>query len=307
LIKIIANLSSSKGTQLWNQIKRRIEQIGIEYEAIITKGKKEATLLAKKAQEQGFKNIVIIGGDGTLNEVINGINLKDTTLTIIPTGCGNDFAKMLGIKSIEDGISSIESDYKKLVDVGLANGRYFINNLGIGLDAYVVFMQEKLRLIKSKFRYLISGLKVLFRFLPFWVDIESEFFKFSGQILGISIGNGRYHGGLFTLTPYAQIDDGLLDICIIKNTNRLRRLFNVPKAIKGTHVFLREVQIFKAKSLSIHSENPFYAHLDGELIEHPLNKLDVRVLNKQLRFFIPKIAEYREDSIVKISGIIKNS
>jgi len=306
VVKIIINPFSGKGSRIWEEIKKKIEALGIEYDFVITTKEKEATYLAKKIQEQGFKNIFIVGGDGSINEVINGLNFKDISLGVIPAGCGNDFAKMIGIKNINDGISSILSGYKKLVDVGFANDNYFINNLGIGLDAYVVYIQKRFKNIKGKFTplerklyrsssfltrfsYLTPTLKALFNFLPFSAEIESGDFKFSGQVLSISIGNGRCHGGIFMLTPYAQIDDGLLDICVIKKTNRLKRFFNLYKAIKGTHLSLKEVEIFRARDFSISSQEPFFIHFDGEFFAHPINKLEVKVLNKQLQFSVPKI------------------
>ena len=286
MIKIIINPSSTKGLKLWKDVKKRLEESHIKYDSVIT-WQGHTAHAAKKAQEEGFKKIFIVGGDGTINEVINGLDLEDIILGIIPAGCGNDFAKMLGIKSIEDGISSILSGYIKLVDVGFVNNRYFINSLGVGLDARIVYIADRLRNIKNRVKYLVSALTTLLNFPAFNVKIESKDYKFSGHVLGISVGNGKFHGGLFSLTPRAQIDDGLLDICVIKKISMLKRFFNVQKAIRGTHIFLKETQIFTADSFSIHSKTPFHIHVDGEFVNCPLNKLEVKVLNKQLQFCLP--------------------
>ena len=286
MIKIIINPSSTKGLKLWKDVKKRIEESHIKYDSVIT-WQGHTAHVAKKAQEEGFKKIFIVGGDGTINEAINGLDLEDIILGIIPAGCGNDFAKMLGIKSIEDGISSILSGYRKLVDVGFVNNRYFINNLGVGLDARIVYIADRLGNIKNRVKYLVSALTTLLNFPAFNVKIESKDYKFSGHVLGISVGNGKFHGGLFSLTPRAQIDDGLLDICVIKKISRLKRFFNVQKAIRGTHIFLKETQIFTADSFSIYSKTPFHIHVDGEFVNRPLNKLEVKVLNKQLQFCLP--------------------
>ena len=286
MIKIIINPSSAKGLKLWKDVKKRLEESHIKYDSVIT-WQGHTTHVAKKAQEEGFKKIFIVGGDGTINEAINGLDLEDIILGIIPAGCGNDFAKMLGIKSIEDGISSILSGYIKLVDVGFVNNRYFINNLGVGLDARIVYIADRLGNIKNRVKYLVSALTTLLNFPAFNVKIESKDYKFSGHVLGISVGNGKFHGGLFSLTPRAQIDDGLLDICVIKEISRLKRFFNVQKAIRGTHIFLKETQIFTADSFSIYSKTPFHIHVDGEFVNRPLNKLEVKILNKQLQFCLP--------------------
>jgi len=286
VIKIIINPFSTKGLKLWKDVKKRLEESHIKYDSVIT-WQGHTARVAKKAQEEGFKKIFIVGGDGTINEAINGLDLEDIILGIIPAGCGNDFAKMLGIKSIEDGISSILSGYRKLVDVGFVNNRYFINSLGVGLDARIAYIADRLGNIKNRVKYLVSALTTLLNFPAFNVKIESKDYKFSGHVLGISVGNGRFHGGLFSLTPRAQIDDGLLDICVIKEISRLKRFLNVQKAIRGTHIFLKETQIFTADSFSIYSKTPFHIHVDGEFVNCPLNKLEVKVLNKQLQFCLP--------------------
>lgn len=286
MIKIIINPFSTKGLKLWKDVKKRLEESHIKYDSVIT-WQGHTARVAKKAQEEGFKKIFIVGGDGTINEAINGLDLEDIILGIIPAGCGNDFAKMLGIKSIEDGISSILSGYIKLVDVGFVNNRYFINNLGVGLDARIVYIADRLKNIKNRVKYLVSALTTLLNFPAFNVKIESKDYKFSGHVLGISVGNGKFHGGLFSLTPRARIDDGLLDICVIKKISMLKRFFNVQKAIRGTHIFLKETQMFTADSFSIYSKTPFHIHVDGEFVNCPLNKLEVKVLNKQLQFCLP--------------------
>jgi len=301
MVKIIVNPQSGKGLKSWRHIKKRIERSGVDCDFAVTTRRKEATYLAQEAQQQGHKNIFIVGGDGTINEVVNGLYMEDVTLGVIPAGCGNDFAKMLGIKNIKDGISPILSGYKKSVDVGCMNDIYFINNLGIGLDAYVVYIKERLKKPKGRFTpldnkyltgftYLFPVLKAILNFSPFQVEIESGDFKFSGQVLGISIGNGRFHGGLFPLTPQARIDDGLLDLCVIKKVNRLKAFFSLSKAVKGRHLSLREVQTHRAERFSIYSEEPFFVHSDGELSDYPLNRIEVGVLKRKLAFLLPKKA-----------------
>ncbi len=286
MVKIIINPYSAKGLKVWKDIKERIEDSGIKYDFVIA-GQKRAAYLAKKAQEEGIREIFIVGGDGTINEVINALDFKDVVLGIIPAGCGNDFAKMIGVKSVEDGLASMLGGYKKSVDVGFANDRYFLNNLGIGVDARVVDIHNRLKKIRSRPGYLVPVLLAFFEFTPFFVIIESGDFRFSGQVLGVTVGNGRFHGGLFSLTPEARIDDGFLDICVIKKIDRLKRVLNIGKAIKGTHIFLKETEIFRTASFSIFSESPFSVHFDGELAGRPMNKLKVKVLNKQLQFSLP--------------------
>lgn len=286
MVKIIINPYSANGLAVWRETKKRIEDCGIEYDFVIA-GEKRPGDLARQAREEGRKRVFIVGGDGTINEVINGLGLKEIVLGIIPAGCGNDFAKMLGIKSVEDGISSMLGGDRKLVDVGFANTRYFVNNLGIGVNAHAVRIYNRLRKITGRGGYVVPGLLALFGFRAFDVEVESGDFSFRGEVLGISAGNGSSQGGVFCFTPGARIDDGLLDVCVIKKMGRIKRVFSVRKGIKGRHIFLKEAEIFRTDFFSIHSKTPFSVHLDGELGERSLNKLDVKVLSRRLQFCVP--------------------
>ncbi|MHC4365645.1 MAG: diacylglycerol/lipid kinase family protein [Planctomycetota bacterium] len=286
MVKIIINPYSAKGLAVWPATKKRIDDCGVEYDFAIA-GEKRPGDLARQAREEGAEKVFVVGGDGTINEVINGLGLKGIALGIIPAGCGNDFAKMLGVKSVEDGISSMLGGDRKSVDVGFANNRYFINNLGIGVNAHAVRIYNRLRKITGRGGYVVPGLLALLGFRAFGVEVESRDLRFSGKVLGISAGNGSSQGGVFCFTPGALIDDGLLDVCVIRKMGRIKRLFSVCKAVKGRHIFLKEAEIFRTDVFSIHSNTPFCVNLDGELGERPLNKLEVKVLSRQLQFCVP--------------------
>jgi len=285
VVRIIVNRYSAKGLKVWKEIKKRIEDCGIEYDFVVT-GEQAAGELAKKAREEGVERIFVVGGDGTINEVVNGVEAKGIVLGIIPAGRGNDFAKMLGIRSVEDGISSMSGGHIKSVDVGFANNRYFVNNLGIGAAARAVGICNRLREITGRPGYLVGALAALVECRAFDVEVEASDFGFSGEVLGIAVGNGRFHGGFFALTPEAEIDDGLLDVCVIRKIGRVKGVLSIPRAVKGTHTFLREAETFRTDCLRIRSKTAFSVHYDGELGEGRLNELEVKVLNKQLQFCV---------------------
>ncbi|MBN2121188.1 MAG: diacylglycerol kinase family lipid kinase [Candidatus Omnitrophica bacterium] len=288
MIKIIVNPSSAKGTHSWANIKERIDRAGVKYEYVMTTREKEAISLAGKIQQEGCKDIFIAGGDGTLNEVVNGLDLGSANLGVIPAGCGNDFAKMVNIRSIDDGISSMTSNSKIKVDIGVANNKNFINNLGLGIDAYVVYLKKVTKKARGEATYLLPALKALLSFSCFKVEVESEEFSYRGEALSLSVGNGACHGGMFWLTPLARIDDGLLDVCIVKKISRPKRFLHVIKAIKGTHIHLKETVIFKTRSLSVRFEKPVLAHVDGELFENPVTGMQVSIKPACLDFYLPK-------------------
>lgn len=299
MVKIIINPYSAKGLAVWPETKKRIDDCGIEYDFVIA-GEKRPSDLARQAREEGTERVFIVGGDGTINEVINGLGLAQIVLGIIPAGCGNDFAKMLGIESVEDGISSLLGGDRKLVDVGFANNRYFVNNLGIGVTAHAVRIYNRLRKITGRGGYVVPGLLALFAFRAFDVELKSRDLRFSGEVLGISAGNGSSQGGVFCFTPEARIDDGLLDVCVIRKMGRIRTVFNVGKGIKGRDIFLKEAEIFRTDFFTVRSKAPFSFHLDGELCERSLSKLEVRVLSRQLQFCVP--AKRRQAGRFRLNG-----
>ena len=283
MVRIIVNKYSARGVKVWKEVEKRIEGWGLEYDFVMT-GEGHAGELAKEARQEGVERIFVVGGDGTINEVVNGVEAKGVVIGVISAGRGNDFAKMLGIRSVEDGIRSLKGGHRRLVDVGFANGRYFVNNLGIGAAAGAVRICDGLKKITGRPGYLAGALAGLFECRAFEVEVDGRDFRFSGEVLGIVVGNGRYHGGFFALTPGAEIDDGLLDVCVIGKIGRVKGVLNIPRAIRGTHAFLKEAEVFRTDWLSIRSETAFSVHFDGELAEGRSNQLEVKVLNKRLQF-----------------------
>ena len=288
-VKIIVNPVAGGGRTkaLWQDIERQIKKLGIDYSFIFTQGVGDATELAKTAVREGLKKIFVVGGDGTLNEVINGIELNQTTVGIIPTGSGNDLSKMIGINGIADALASLKYQGRRRIDLGRAGGRLFVNNLGVGLDAFVAATQKKFKILKGNLSFLFSALKVLCDFRASQVEITADGYRFCDKIMSVSIGNGRFHGGCFKLTPEAIIDDGLLDACIIKELNKMKSLLNIPKAIKGTHGCLKEVKFFKAKKIFLYSQKPLFVHLDGEVLPEPVKEIEIEILPSSLEVFIP--------------------
>ncbi len=287
--KIIVNPAAGGGRTkaIWQDIERQIKQLGIDYSFIFTQGVGDATELAKAAVREGLKKIFVVGGDGTLNEVINGIELNQTTVGIIPTGSGNDLSKMIGVNSITDALASLKYQEHRRIDLGRAGGRLFVNNLGAGFDAFVAATQKKFKIFKGNLGYLFSTLKVLGDFKAYQVEITADGYRFCDRIMSVSIGNGQFHGGCFKLTPEAVIDDGLLDICIIKELNKTKFLINIPKAIKGTHSCLKEVKSFKAKKIFLYSQRPLFVHLDGEVLLEPVKEIEIEILPSSLEVFVP--------------------
>jgi len=272
-------------------IKEYFKGSGEEYIIEETKGPGDATLIARRYVEKGSYRVYSVGGDGTLNEVLNGMAESDSSLAIIPAGSGNDFIRFLYnvSKSLKDTLLETIVGEERLIDIGKVNDRYFINIASVGLDANVAQSTinfKKLPLISGSLAYVLGIFHTLLRNGKFEVEIESEGIREEKSIVLIAIGNGRYYGGGFMALPYAEVDDELLDVCIVNQLKRGKILMLLSKYKKGKHESIKEVTLKKVKTFYIKSQVEFPVNIDGELIR--AKELTFTLAEKKLSVVIPK-------------------
>jgi len=249
-----------------------------------------ATEIARGHREI-YQVIVAVGGDGTINEVINGIDFKKNILGIIPIGSGNDLSVNLGLKQdFNKNLELIFSPKKviKSMDIGhlkyyshgssRSDERYFINSLGIGFDALVAYINQTNKLFSGFFSYIIAVIKALSTYKA--VELRSHFNDkpFSGKKLMVTIGNGKTTGGGFKITPDADVFDNFLDVSIIEYMKVSKIIGFFPRAMKGTLDSLPSVSTLRFSKAEIELLTPYYVHTDGELLSPAVNRLTVCVL-----------------------------
>lgn len=283
---IIINPVAGKGkaVKLWERlskkVKSRIELFFSQYPGHIMK-------IAKEMLRKKIKRIILVGGDGSVNEAANALVNTQGEIGVIPAGSGNDFIKMFGMK-LFDMESYITSPRVVKIDTGLVNEkRYFVNIFGAGFEANVA---KKMR--ESKFKgtaaYIDSVLKTLKEFKPPKMYMNVDGRELEAEPVIASVGNGRYHGSIFKLTPFAEINDGFLDVCVVKSLSKPRFLFYVPKAVKGTHYWIkRYVCMLRGKRVRIKFDKPVYYQLDGEVSNNPQKEFFLRILPSSLRVVLP--------------------
>jgi|GEM_PF-2303013 len=212
-----------------------------------------AVHLSRTIAGQGYDILAVIGGDGTLNKVVNGIAGYDIPVLLFQAGTANDFAKTMKMPiNPEKVLDLIEKGKIERVDLGKVNGRIFINIFGIGFDAMVVHYAEKLkrklRLSSNYLLYLVSLLWVLFFKLKYYgVTVQytpekKNYETMAGKVTLVAVCNGTRCGGVLRLAPRANTKDGLLELCIVESIRPLRGLVFLYKAIRGTHLSLLEFQ-----------------------------------------------------------------
>jgi len=268
-----------------NEIETFFQDRNLDFEMVLTKAPRHATELTKKAANDGYKIVVAVGGDGTVNEVVNGLVGTNSTLGIIPIGSGNDFSRAIGLaRNIKKDLKILLAKKTREIDLGFVNNRYFVDGLGIGFDAEASMKVRKfLKYLNGFLAYLASVLRTLvtYQFPQVKITLDnSQVIKMG--ILLMAVMNGPRYGAGFYVAPSAKIDDGLFTICLIEKCGRFYALRQIPKVLKGTHVKLPIVKIITSKQVKIESESILPAHVDGEILP-PQQKFEAKIVPKCLK------------------------
>lgn len=267
----IVNPAAGKGKAL--EFIPKIQNIFIDLEEHyiieITKRPGHAQEIVKQYVKREDYRVYSIGGDGTLNEVLNGIVGSSSILGIIPAGTGNDFIRSItNLDSTENILERTINSGECDVDLASVNGRYYINVASVGLDAEIAYnakLFKKNRFISGSAAYILSIFITLFRYKSKFMNIEIDGKSMLLKTLLISAANGKYYGGGMKVAPTALLDDGLLDICHIKHTNKLKIMMLFPKLIKGTHHTIKQVSFYKARKVVIRSSEELSLNIDGDI------------------------------------------
>lgn len=247
---------------------QRLERGGLETSTHATTGEGDATLAAAEAVERGFDVIIAAGGDGTLYEVINGMAEKPNRppLGIIPLGTTNDFARAMSIpKNWEAACDIIVSGFERAIDLGKVNQRYFINIAGGGsLTELTYEVPSKLKTMLGQLAYYMKGLEKLPRLRPIELYIKADGMDLHEEVMIFLISNTNSVGGFEKLCPDATIDDGLLDVLVVKKCNLVELIRVVTLALRGEHLNDPNLISFKTKHIQVTSPDYVQLNLDGE-------------------------------------------
>jgi diacylglycerol kinase (ATP) len=223
-----------------------------------------------------FSDLLIIGGDGTINKTLNHFRDIIIPIMILPAGTGNDFSwKLSGKKNSMDILKDVIDNEPTKVDAGCCNGRIFLNGVGIGFDGEVA---KKLGVNKSLgfLSYLFQVVKTIFTYHEARIQIDCDEIKKADRYLMVSVANGSRYGGGFIVAPGATITDGWLDLVLIKPLSVLQRLRYLLLMKKGGHLLLPFVEHRLIRAVIITSQRLMPAHVDGEVFES--NRFEISIL-----------------------------
>ncbi len=280
--KLIVNPAAGAGktAKRWPQIKSYLEKMGLRYEHVLTEAPGHAVTLAADAVKKGYELIVSVGGDGTINEVVNGLyqsgSLKDVTLGIIGTGTGSDYIRTIGIpQKPEDACLRLPDSVKRTLDLGCVeynNGgspvkRLFVNFAGCGFDAEVARATKKnFKALGSVPSYLAGLFSTFLTYQGSKVSLKIDGEENSGRIFAVIVSNGKYGGGKMKVAPDADPGDGFFDVVRIGDLDKLDLLSSLPRIYRGTHTTHPKVSIKRAREIEIHSVQKMPLQADGELL-----------------------------------------
>lgn len=279
------NAGNGKGKRDWDRISGLFEKENIPVFSQFTQKKGHAIDSTRKAINTGFRKIISVGGDGTLNEVVNGIltqdycSPKEITVGMIPVGTGNDWGRMFGIPLVYEGAVKVISENKLMLhDIGLVtyhsgseeHKRYFINIAGLGFEALVVAKtnRQKDKGRSSQTLYFYNLLSSLISYKNIKTDIIIDGRKSTSTIFSVNVGNGRYCGGGMRQTPEALPDDGLLDVTVIREMGRIEIIKSLKLLYDGTILSHPKIDGYRSKNIRVESESLLYLEADGESLGH---------------------------------------
>lgn len=287
-----------RGLRDRHRIESMLQQEGVSCTTAVSEYAGHTIELARNAMRAGHRRFLAVGGDGTLNELLNGLFLEDAALArtcilgIVPVGRGNDWARGRGIKlDYMSSIALLRAGRTMQHDVGMATlgtdaqpqVRYFINVAGAGFDAHVVRLTRALRL--GPLTYLAGLVRGFASYQPQVLEVSSGARSLSGRSFLVFAAIGRYCGGGMLVAPHAQADDGLFDAVIVGDVGKAELVWNLRRLFDGTLHQFHKVTAFQSEGLEVRSIHPVPVQVDGELVgDSPVR---FRVLPKAIAVVIP--------------------
>jgi diacylglycerol kinase (ATP) len=304
-IKLILNPVSGRGAGASRQkeIEDKFRQVHLDFETVLTEYPGHAVDLARSAVKQGADTVIAAGGDGTVNEVLNGLMRAKqagegkATLGVICVGRGNDFAYGVGIPNdIERNCEILSKNHRRTIDVGhviggnFPDGRFFGNGIGMGFDAVVGFEALKLKVLTGFPSYIVAAVKTMFLYFhaPL-VELEYNGKKEKRRYIMVSVMNGRRMGGGFMMAPDGNPGDGKLNLCLVEEMTRRHILKLMGQFMKGTQAGDEKVRMDLTDALTITAvDGTLPAHADGETLCEQGQKLQIKLLPAQLEVVCPQ-------------------
>ncbi len=284
---IIVNPLGGKGKSLkaLKAAEKIFAERGVEYTVHNTEYAGHATELARELSRKPEAKILVFGGDGSFNEVLNGIeNFENVTLGIVPCGTGNDFVRASGhptkIKEAIDLILKDNVGYIDYIDVG---SRRCLNVAGAGMDVDVLLRYASMKAFRGKLKYYASLIDTLIHVKWHKLRLTIDGKTMDKSVFMIGVGNGTCIGGGMPICPDAKVDDGLLSVVIVNEMKKSRIPVELPGFLSGKHVKKDYTEVYSAKEVTVEVLDDGKIELDGEVIDDKI--LECKVVHNVLKVY----------------------
>lgn len=281
---VILNPAAGRGAarRAKDPVARAFRAQGWTVEVLVTERPGHGSELAAQAARAGARYVIAVGGDGAVHEVANGLlrARSGACLAVVPTGSGNDFAKLLGVygHDVSRAVARIATAREYRFDAGRVFDEYFVNSMGFGFGPAVVRTRNAMPGLRGFLSYLVPVVRTFAGFRPPLFEVEADGFREHGRMMMVEVCNGTTAGGSYRFAPDADPYDGRADVCLIRRVGLIRFLIALPRVMRGTHVHMPEIAMVRTSQLRIRCpEEPLLLHLDGELREPGLHACTVTV------------------------------
>lgn len=271
---------------------------GLDYDMIIIPEPRFGTRLALEGVEAGYDMVIAAGGDGTVNEVVNGLILaagEGPTIPfgVLPIGTGNDFNDMADLpRNLTEAARSFAAGHTRQIDAGRVrfDGKthYFDNNCAAAMEPLVTIENEKLIKLSGNIRYIVALVKALAKLKAWNMKISWEGGGYEGPIYLLSICNSPRTGGLFPMAPDASLSDGLFDFVMAPEISKLTVLAVLARLFRGTHIHHKDVTYGRTPHLSLVSKPGSPIHADGEVLTEAAHEINYDILPGKITLLSPK-------------------
>ncbi|MCF8224430.1 MAG: diacylglycerol kinase family lipid kinase [Bacteroidales bacterium] len=298
LVVVNPAAGGGKAEKAWPIIKGLLKKHNFRFDPVFTSRRLHAMLISRNKINEGYNKIIVVGGDGTMNEVINGvfaqqrIPTNEVMLGIITVGTGNDWGKMFNIpQDYEQAVITIKNQKTFVQDAGVVTymrsgknwQRYFINIAGMGFGAKVVARTNRMkeRGKSSVGLYMTTLFTSLLSYRSIKAKIEIDGNAFKRKVFSMNIGIGKYNGGGMMQIPHAIADDGLYSITLIKKIGRLNVIANINKLYNGKITQHRKVESYTGKTINVDSPSLLQLETDGETLGH--SPMEFQIIPRSLK------------------------
>jgi YegS/Rv2252/BmrU family lipid kinase len=305
-VYVILNPASGAGAgrRVRSELEGALRERGIDFRIEETRGSGHATDLAEAAAQEGTPVVAVAGGDGTIHEVANGLLRSGSApvLSLLPIGTGNDFVKVVpGTRRRPEAYDTLAHGLVRPFDAAVmrwsGGEEFFVNAAGTGIDVEVVHQIESLRRLPGALMYVSGLARALLRYRPVHLRVtRPDGPSIDRRVMLAAVSNGRCLGGAFRLTPQAEPDDGLLDLCVVSALGLGTAMRVAPKVLRGTHMEHPSVTMARGAAFELATEGgePLMLQLDGELRRLDVDRVRIEAVPGALRVLTSR-EPYRMD------------